>query len=176
MRLRSGVDGFSADDGAEDFGVEDFGGGGGEEVAVEDDEIGEEAGLEAADAGFAEFGEGGGLGVGVDGLPDGEALFGVEGLGAGFVLAGDGGIEASEGIDGFDRVVGAEGERDAVVEHGAPGVRVFGAFAAQAGFGPGHVSEEVGGLHGGDDAFMGHAVEVLGEQDLGMFDAVARGW
>ncbi len=40
----------------------------GEEVAVEDDEVGEEAGFEAAEAGFAELGEGGALGVGVDGL------------------------------------------------------------------------------------------------------------
>jgi hypothetical protein len=53
---------------------------------VEDDEVGEVAGCEDAFALFFELGEGGGLGVGVEGLMDGEALLGVEGLGAGLVL------------------------------------------------------------------------------------------
>ena len=86
------------------------------DVAVEDDEVGEVAGLEAALYLFAELGEGGGLGVGVDRFVEGDLFLGLEGLGAGFVLAGDGGVEAAEGIDGFDGVVGAEGEDDVVVE------------------------------------------------------------
>ena len=57
--------------------------------------------------------------------------------------AGDGGVEAAEGIDGLDGVVGAEGEDDVVVEEGAPGVGVFDALGAEAGFGPVHVGEEV---------------------------------
>ena len=175
LGLTPPVDGSASEDGAEDLCVEDLERGGGEEVAVEDDEIGEEAGFEAAEAGFAERGEGRRLGVGVDGFLDGQALLGVEGLGAGFVLAGDGGVEAAEGVDGLDGVVGAEGEGDAVREHGTPGVGVFGAFGAEAGFGPGHVGEEVGGLHGGDDAELGHAVEVFGQEDLGVLDAEAWG-
>ena len=43
-----GVDGFAVDDGAQDFGVEELLGRGGGDVAVEDDEVGEVAGLEAA--------------------------------------------------------------------------------------------------------------------------------
>ncbi len=113
--------------------MEDFLRGGCGEVAVEDDEVGEEAGFEAAFAGFAELGVGGGLGVGVEGFGDGEVLLGVEGLGAGFVLAGDGGVEAAEGVDGFDGVVGAEGEGDVVVEEGAPGVGVLGCGRGRGG-------------------------------------------
>ena len=114
------VDGFSADHGAQDLRGEDLARGGGGEVAVEDDEIGEEAGFEAALLELAELGESGALSVGVEGFVEGDALLGVEGLGASFVLAGDGGVEPAKGTDGFDRVVGAEGEGDVVVEHGAP--------------------------------------------------------
>src|SRR6266851_4619328 len=53
-----GVDGFAVDDGAEDFGVEQFLGRGGGDVAVEDDEVGEIAALEATLHFFAEFAEG----------------------------------------------------------------------------------------------------------------------
>ena len=110
-----GVDGFAVDYGAEDFGVEELLGGGGGDVAVEDDEVGEVAGFEAAFHFFAELGEGGGLGVGVDGFVERDLLLRLEGLGAGFVLAGDGGVEATEGVDELDGVVGAEGEGDVVV-------------------------------------------------------------
>ncbi len=98
--------------------MEEFLGGGFGDVAVEDDEVGEVAGFEAALCFFAELGEGGALGVGVDGFVEGEFFLGLEGLGAGFVLAGDGGVEAAEGVDGLDGVVGAEGEGDVVVEEG----------------------------------------------------------
>ena len=89
------------------------------DVAVEDDEVGEVAGLEAAFYFFAEFAEGGGLGVGVDRFVERDFFLRLEGLGAGFVLAGDGGVEAAEGIDELDGVVGAEGEDDVVVEEGS---------------------------------------------------------
>ena len=154
--------------------MEDLVGGGFEEVAVEDDEVGEVAGGEEALGLLAELGVGGGLGVGEEGFGEGDALLGMEGLGAGLVLAGDGGVEAAERGDGFDGVVGAEGEGDVVVQHAAPGVGVFAALGAEAGPGPGHVGEEVRGLHGGDDAFLLEAVEVGGEQDLGVLDAVAE--
>ena len=42
------------------------------------------------------------------------------------------------------------------------------------GRGPGHVGEEMRGLHGGDDAFGFEAVEIGGEQDLGVLDAEAE--
>ena len=155
------------------MGGEDVAGGGGEEVSVEDGDVSEEAGFEAAFEVLGEVGVGGGLGVGVEGLLDGEALLGVEGLGSGFVLAGDGGVEAAEGADGFDGVVGSEGEGDAVVEEGLPGVGVGGALGAEAGGGPVHVGEQVRGLHGGDDVLVVEAAEVFGQEDLGVLDAEA---
>ncbi len=88
----------------------------GGDVAVEDDEVGEEAGFEAALLLFAELGEGAGLGVGVDRFVERDLFLRLEGLGACFVLPGDGGVEAAEGVDEFDGVVGAEGEDDVVVE------------------------------------------------------------
>ena len=99
--------------------MEEFLGCGFGDVAVEDDEVGEVAGFEAAFWFFCELGEGGGLGVGVDGFVEGDLFLRLEGLGAGFVHAGDGGVEAAEGIDGLDGVVGAEGEDDVVVEEGS---------------------------------------------------------
>ena len=56
-----------------------------------------------------------------------------------------------------------------------PGVGVLDALGAEAIGGPLHVGEQVRGLHGGDDAFFFEAVEVAGEQDLGVFDAEAEG-
>ena len=81
-----------------------------EGVAIEDDDVGEEAGFEAALDVLAELGVGGGLGVGVDGFGEGDLFLRLVGGGSGFVLASDGGVEAAKGVDGFDRVVGAEGE------------------------------------------------------------------
>ncbi len=130
-------------------------------------EVGEVAGLEAAFYFFAEFAEGGGLGVGVDRFVEGDFFLRLEGLGAGFVLAGDGGVEAAEGIDEFDGVVGAEGEDDVVVEEALPGVGVLDALGAEAVGGPLHVGEEMGRLHGGDDAFFFEAVEVVREEGPG---------
>ena len=53
---------------AQDLGSEQVVRGDGGDVAVEDDEVGEEAGFEAAFAVFAELSEGRCLGVGVDGF------------------------------------------------------------------------------------------------------------
>ncbi|MCU1225822.1 MAG: hypothetical protein JWQ42_3915 [Edaphobacter sp.] len=147
-------------------------GGGG--VVVEDDEVGEEAGFEAALLVLAELGEGRGLGVGIDGLLDRELLLRLISFGAGFVLPGDRGVEAPEWIDGFDGIVGAEGQGYVVVEEGLPGVGVFGSVGAEAVGGPVHIGEEMAGLHGSDDAFAGEAVEVCREQYLGVFDAEAE--
>jgi len=78
-------------------------------VAVEDYEVGEVVWFETALLVFSEFCKGRGLCVGVDGFVEGDFLLWLEGLGAGFVLAGDGGVETAEGIDGLHRVVCAEG-------------------------------------------------------------------
>ena len=147
-------------------------GGGG--VVVEDDEVSEKAGFEATFLVFAELGEGGGLGVGVDGLLDGDLLLKLIGFGAGFVLPVDRGVEASEGIDGFDGVVGAKGQSYLVIEERTPRIGVPGSVGAEAVGGPVHVGEEMAGLHGGDDAFAGEAIEVCGEEHLGVFDAEAE--
>ena len=50
------------------------------------------------------------------------------GCGTGFVLARDCSIEPAERIDGLDRIVGAEGESDSVVEEGLPRVGILGAL------------------------------------------------
>src|ERR1700678_180555 len=171
---RCGEDGFAVDDGAEDFGVKELLRRCGGDVAVEDNEVGEIAGFESAFYVFAKFSVGGGLGVGVDGFVERDFFLGLEGLGAGFVLAGDGGVEAAEGIDELYRVVGAEGEDYVVVEEALPGVGVLASVGAEAVGGPLHVGEEMGGLHRGDDAFFFEAVEIAGEQDLSMFDTEAE--
>ena len=49
------------------------------------------------------------------------------------------------------------------------------ALRAQTVGGPFHVGEQVRGWHRGDNAFFFEAVEVAGEQDLGVFDSEAEG-
>ena len=61
--------------------MEELLGSGGGDVAVEDDEVGEVAGFEAAFLMFAEFGKGGGLGVGVDGFVERDLFLRLEGHG-----------------------------------------------------------------------------------------------
>src|ERR1700733_1395951 len=125
FRRRWSIDRFAVDDGAEDLGAEKLLGRRSSDVAVEDDQVGDEAWLEAAFYRFAEFAEGGGLGISIDRFVERELFLELEGLGTGFVLAGDGGVKAAKGIDEFDGVVRAEGEDDVVVEEGLPGVGVF---------------------------------------------------
>ena len=60
-----------------------------------------------------------------------------------------------------------------MLQEGTPGVGVVGALGAEACGGPGHVGEEMGGLHGGDDVLVMEALEVFGEEDLGVLDAEA---
>jgi len=110
-----GEDGFAVDYGAEDFCVEELLRGCCGDVSVEDDDVGEIAGFEAPLYFFAELAEGRGLGVGVDGFVERDFFLGLEDLGAGFVLASDGGVKAAEGIDELDWVVGSEGEDYVVV-------------------------------------------------------------
>ena len=123
---------------------------------------------------FSEFGIGRALRVGVERLAAGELVFREVGLGAGFVHAGDGGVESAKGRDGLDGIVGAKGERNAGVEEGLPCVGVGGALGTEAIDGPVHVGEQVVGLHGGDDAELLEARDVGGIDDLGVLDAIAR--
>ena len=60
---------------------------------IQDDDVGEEAGFQAGAEELGEVCVSRGLGIGVEGLVEGEGLLGVKGGGAGFVLAGEGGIE-----------------------------------------------------------------------------------
>ena len=55
-----------------------------------------------------------------------------------------------------------------------PGVGVLDALGADALFGPGHVGEQVRGLHGGDDAEIVEALEGVGRDDLRVLDAEAE--
>ena len=61
-----------------------------------------------------------------------------------------------------------------MVEEGTPGVSIFGALGTEALAGPGHVGEQMAGLHGGDDAEAGEAVEGVRGDDLGVFNAEAK--
>ena len=109
----------------------------------------------------------------IKGLVEGEGLLWVKGGCTSFVLASQGGVEAAHGVDRFDGVVGTEGEGYVVLEEGAPGVGISGACGTQASSRPSHVGKQVGGLHGGDNAGFVEALEVFGEEDLGVFDAEA---
>ena len=144
-------------------------------VVVEYDEISNVARLEAAFQLFLIFSKGGGLGVGVDRFVESDFFLWLVRFGSCFVLAGDGGVETAEWVDRLDGVVGAEGQDDVVVEEGTPSVGIFDTVGAEAGFCPVHISEQVRGLHGGNDMQAGESVEVAGGDDLGMFDAVAGG-
>ena len=124
------VDGLAVDDGFDDLGVEELLRIGLGDVAVEDDEVCEVAFGEDPFLVFRELCVGRGLCVGVESLIESDFFLRLKGLSASFIHARGGGVEAAEGADGFDGVVGAEGEGDVVVEHGAPGVSVFAALGA----------------------------------------------
>ena len=62
-----------------------------------------------------------------------------------------------------------------MVQECSPSICICDAFRAKAVGGPGHIGEQVAGLHGGDDAFPGETVEVGWEEDLGVLDAEPEG-
>ncbi len=127
---------MTADIGASNFGAENGGGGHLEEIAIENDEIRVVAREELSFVLLGEFGVGGALRIGVEGLAAAELVVGEVFPGSEFVFAGDGGVEAAEGRDGFDGVVGAEGQRHAGVEEGLPSIGVGGALGAETVFCP----------------------------------------
>src|SRR6266568_5852111 len=106
------------------------------EVAVDKDEIGIVAGDEFAFVLLGELRIGRALRVGVKSLSAGKFVFGEVGFGSGFIFARDGGVEAAEGSDGFDGIVGPEGEGNASVEEGLPSVGICSAFGTETVFGP----------------------------------------
>ena len=114
------VDDFAVDDGFEDDCFEDGRGVNGVEVAVYVNEVSVVAGEEEAFFFLFEFGVGGALSVSGEGLAAGQDFFGVEAFGAGFIFAGDGGVEAAEWSDGLDGVISAEGDGDSCVEEAFP--------------------------------------------------------
>src|SRR5258708_5647540 len=83
------------------------------------------------------------------------------------------GVKAAEGAYDLDRVVGAEGEACAAFFLSGPGVGALDALGTNARFCPAHVRRLVRGLHGGDDLEFGEAREIVGGDDLRVFDAVA---
>ena len=89
------------------------------------------------------------------------------------VLAADRGGEAGEGVGVFDREVRAEGERDAVVEHRAPGIGAAEPLEPHPRLGHQPVRGLVGRLHRGDGAVAGEARQVRRIDDLGMLDPPA---
>src|SRR5581483_10646793 len=143
-------------------------------VAVEHHEIRQHTGAEGAFIVFREFGVGGAGGVGGNSLVNRDLLLRKVFLGASFVPAGNGGIETAEGRDGLDGIVGAEGQRDIVLQELCPGVGGARALRADAFHSPVHVGEQVVGLHGGDHAQLVEAGELLGRDHLRMLDAEAE--
>ena len=87
-------------------------------------------------------------------------------------FAGDAGINSAQWVDGFDRKIGAEGEMHAGAFHAAPGVSAENAARADAVGGPALVGKQMRGLHRGDDIHVGELGEIVGRDDLGVFDAI----
>src|SRR5207237_10606883 len=67
------------------------------------------------------------------------------------VLARNRGVDTTKRSDGFDGIVGAEGDGHACVKIRLPRVRGGSALLADAVLYPAHVSEEMIGLNGGND-------------------------
>lgn len=105
-------------------------------------------------------------GIGGQGLFDGEGFVRRPGMSA------DGGGEAVEGVELFNGAVAGKGDGDAGVEEGFEGVGPGGAFRADAVGGPGVAGDELR-LAGDDDLKLGEALEAIGWDEGGMFDAVA---
>lgn len=164
----------AAGDGVEHLGLQDLVVGNGEDVFGEDGNVGEASGCEGTFGSFFESGVGIGGGVGAEGFEAGEALGGIEGCTV-FEAAGDGGVEAGEGVDVFDGGIGAVGDDCAGIEEFAPDVSaLLGAGGSEAGEDIGGVGGAMDTLHGGDDAELGEAGDIGRVDVLGVFDAPAE--
>src|SRR5579862_6046854 len=101
---------------------------------------------------------------------NGEFLLWIVFFGASFILACDRRIKAAEGSDGLYRVVRAERQRYAVVFKFLPGIRVPGARGTNVRLGPVHVSKQMVGLDGSNDAQVFIFLEIFRRNHLVMFD------
>ena len=169
------VDDFAADDCVIDFCCHDLVVRAGGEVSVEDDDVAEVTGFYHSFAVFHELSVGGAECVEFDGFFHREFLVGEPSV-AGFsgaVFSCDGGVHSFKGVDWFDGVVGAEGYTSACVEEAFLCVCSAASFFADSFFGEAFVGDGVSGLHGGDDADLCKAGEVVVVQALCVFDAVS---
>ncbi|MDV7390914.1 hypothetical protein RZS08_06165, partial [Arthrospira platensis SPKY1] len=89
------------------------------------------------------------------------------------VLARDGRIDPQPGIQRRHRRVGAEGQLGAVVQQGTKGIGVARPRAPHL-VGRGPVGLQVDGLHGGKDAVLRQARQVVGMDKLHVLNAVRR--
>ncbi len=145
------------------------------QVCGKDDEVGQHSRSDFAFDFFFEFRVGGSYRVVAEAIVHIQFFLGLPAM-AGAALrqfAGDAGINSAQRVDGFDGKVGAEGEVHSGAFHAAPGVSAEDAAGADAVGGPTLVGEQMCGLHGGDDVHFGELSEIVGRDDLGVFDAVA---
>src|SRR5688500_2262524 len=144
-----------------------------ENIAREDDEVGELARCNRAFHLVSEFGVSRTNRVGAHRFVDGNFLLGNPALWM-FAVEGatcDGGEDALHGIERGDGPVGAEGEPGAGVEQRAEGIRALAALLANALFGPATIIRGMIRLHRGDNACTTKTWDVLRAQVLRMFDA-----
>ena len=115
--VRIGGEGFlSGDKGFEEVGVKQGWSANFVDVHFDEDEVRIVTGRELALVLFGEFSVCRALGVGVESLAASDFVGGKILFGSGLILSRDCCVESAKGVDGFDGVVGAEGERDACVE------------------------------------------------------------
>lgn len=175
------MDGLAVQESLADLGGGQIVDGAGEEVAVEDDEVGELAGFEGADLLFAEKEEGVVGGVEANGLFAGEGFFWVQRAVVPTGFAGDGGAHGEEGVVGIDtaqgtdllHVVGAAAGNGAGFEEALEGLEVAHALVAELGHEGAGVEIEPGGLDVGDHAEAGEHGHRFAAHEVAMSDARA---
>src|SRR6266568_869481 len=144
------------------------------EVAIHEDEISIVSYRKFAFVLFGKLSVCRSLCVGVERLTARELVVGKIAFGCELVGASDRGIESAKRRDGFDRIIGAKGQRNAGVEKCLPRIGVRSSLRAEAVHCPIHIGEQVVGLHAGDDAESGEAGNVGGIDNLRVLDAIPR--
>src|SRR5438552_13323275 len=133
-RLLCFVDPLPAYHRLEHLHISNFGGVDLQDVVAQDNQIGQLAGGDGTFLFLLEFRVGGAHGVGLDGLGDGEFLFGEPAIGIFAVErgAGDGGVDPEHGIERRDIPVGTKRKVDMVVQESAESVSAAGTIVANA--------------------------------------------
>ncbi len=164
----------AADPGFQHLGLAEAGGEGGQHVAVDQQEIGHVAGLEAAQPVLREAGMGGARGEGGERLPQRELLLRAPAAGglALRILAGNGGGEAGEGVRAFHRETDPKA-RGSRASASSPRHRRRRAIRPQPRLGHAPVRGFVRRLHRGDGAILAETRQVRRIDDLGMLDPPA---